>query len=203
MKFLKNQNQNQTFGVTKTSPKKNAFTLVELLTVIAIIAILMGLLFPTIGAVKESGRKTQAKNDTVQLANAIKNFYTEYGEYPDGLTGSPATLPVEVLEALMGTTAGATINPRRTVFIEVPDAKGRGEVRMGGYYEGKWLDPWGGEYRVAADSDYNNEISNPYTGAGDTTLRTGAIAFSLGKDKAGGSGAKESGTNKDDILSWY
>ena len=59
-----------------------AFTLVELLTVIAIIAILMGLLFPAIGAVKENGRRVQAKNDVMGIITAVKQYNTEYGKYP-------------------------------------------------------------------------------------------------------------------------
>ncbi|HEX5175388.1 MAG TPA: type II secretion system protein, partial [Chthoniobacteraceae bacterium] len=43
------------------------FTLIELLTVIAIIAILMGLLFPAVNAVKENAKKVQAKNDVTQI----------------------------------------------------------------------------------------------------------------------------------------
>ena len=49
-----------------------AFTLIELLTVIAIIAILMGLLFPAVNAVKENAKKVQAKNDVTQIVAAVK-----------------------------------------------------------------------------------------------------------------------------------
>jgi len=59
-----------------------AFTLIELLTVISIIAILMGILFPAISSVRESARKVSAKNDELNIVNAVKAYYTEYGKYP-------------------------------------------------------------------------------------------------------------------------
>src|SRR5471032_2661647 len=65
----------------KTS-KTNAFTLVELLTVIAIIAILMGLLFPALQIVKDQANKVKAKTDVVNTVAAVKQYYTEYGKYP-------------------------------------------------------------------------------------------------------------------------
>jgi prepilin-type N-terminal cleavage/methylation domain-containing protein len=73
----------------KTRPPlySRGFTLIELLTVIAIIAILMGLLFPAIASVREAARKTQAKNDAANIVAAVKAYYTEYGKYPD-LSGS-------------------------------------------------------------------------------------------------------------------
>src|SRR5438552_3035429 len=67
---------------TTSQPGAAAFTLVELLTVIAIIAILMGLLFPAIGIVKEQARKVQAKTDITNIVAAVKQYYTEYGKYP-------------------------------------------------------------------------------------------------------------------------
>src|SRR5438270_7854711 len=58
------------------------FTLIELLVVIVIIAILMGLAFPAFQAVQNQAKKTQAKNDLVQIVSAVNAFYTEYGKYP-------------------------------------------------------------------------------------------------------------------------
>ena len=52
----------------------NAFTLVELLVVIGIIAILMGLLFAGGRAVQQQAKRTQAKNDLAQIVTAINAF---------------------------------------------------------------------------------------------------------------------------------
>src|SRR5207248_9926739 len=68
----------------------NAFTLVELLVVIGIIAILMGLLFAGGRAVQEQAKRTQAKNDLAQIVTAINAFYTEYGRYPTAATSDAA-----------------------------------------------------------------------------------------------------------------
>jgi hypothetical protein len=70
---------------------------------------------------------------------------------------------------------------------------------------GRYFDPWSTNYVVRIDCDYNNQVGNPYTadtGAGPTTLSQGVIAWSLGKDGTGGSGAKNSGASDDDVISW-
>src|SRR5215210_3376797 len=60
----------------------SAFTLIELLTVIGIIAVLMTLLFPAVNAVKENARRMDAKNTCVQIVTAVKQYYQEYGKFP-------------------------------------------------------------------------------------------------------------------------
>src|SRR6476660_1533026 len=86
----------------------NAFTLIELLVVIAIIAILIGLLFPAFKAVQNQARQTQAKNDLTQIVNAVNAYYTEYGQYPLGITADttygPAT-NATLFRELRGCTA--------------------------------------------------------------------------------------------------
>ena len=59
-----------------------AFTLIELLTVIAIISILMSLLFPALNGGKEAARRAQAKQDIAGIIAAVKAYHTEYGKYP-------------------------------------------------------------------------------------------------------------------------
>src|ERR1017187_4964904 len=58
------------------------FTLVELLTVIAIIGILAALLLPVLSAVKTSAQKTKAKLEIGQIDTAIQGYDSAYGRFP-------------------------------------------------------------------------------------------------------------------------
>jgi len=202
---------------------KRAFTLIELLVVIAIIAILIGLLFPAFKAVQNQAKQTQAKNDLTQIVNAVNAFYTEYGRYPVaacspvndatfGPGGSPTTNETLFTE-LRGCTAItgscpaiASINTRQIVFISPPDVKNAASPRSGigtTTGTGRYFDPWGNNYVVRIDCDYNNQVVNPYSSnAGANPLQLGVVAWSLGLDGAGGSGDKNAGTAADDVNSW-
>ncbi len=200
--------------MTLRSHKKTAFTLIELLTVIAIISVLMGLLFPAVTGAQQSAKKAQAKNDLVNITNAIKMFYTEYGRYPDvGAAGSDtlitsASKNAELMDILRGTETGASKkNPRGIVFLDAPSAKRVGNNRdLGGIVDraggqhpvGTFVDPWGHPYEIAFDNNYDNNLSNQYSNAGASTLRSSAIAWSIGKDKKKQSDFKGS----DDVISW-
>src|SRR5947207_8966387 len=59
-----------------------AFTLIEMIVVILIIATLAALFMGAATGVFDRARRTQAKNDVTQLVTAINAFYTEYGRYP-------------------------------------------------------------------------------------------------------------------------
>lgn len=59
-----------------------AFTLIELITVIAIIAILMGLLFPAMSGARESARRGQAATVLKGIVNAAKSYSNDYGKFP-------------------------------------------------------------------------------------------------------------------------
>jgi type II secretory pathway pseudopilin PulG len=201
----------------------------ELLVVISIIAILAGLALPVLNGVFERAKKTQAKNDLVQMVTAVNAYYTEYGKYP--LPGAATSVPddywitdttiADLFNVLRATgfgwdsTTGANLNPRRVVFMHVPSArdpaKPRGGICPSGANAGKFYDPWGNTYRLRIDWDYDNSLVNPYTtGAGTSPLSFGVIAYSIGRDnksdadnntgKYRAAGQKSNGD--DDVLSW-
>lgn len=191
-----------------------AFTLIELLVVVLIIAVLMGLAFPVYQGVQNQAKKLQARNDVVQIVTAVNAFYTEYGKYPLATTDTvygPATRSNAALFNELRATAAQTQNPRQIVFISPPDARDPVRPRSGigtTVGAGQFFDPWGTAYHVEIDGNYNNQIDvNPYSAnAGSSPLQTGVIAWSFGKDGASQSTSapsdKNTGTNKDDIISW-
>lgn len=180
---------------TVSTPHRAGFTLVELLTVIAIIGVLMGLLFPVIGSVQENARKLQAKNDIGQVGVAIKAFVTEYGRFPFS-NGSADVDYGEDNNTLIAALVGSDTqeNPRRLSFLDPPIAKGpQGNKKYGGVspQNGKFYDPWGHALRFRYDGNYDQIVTEP---GGMTTLRKDFIGWSVGRD------GKDN--TRDDVKTW-
>lgn len=133
---------------TPKSKKSAAFTLVELLVVISIVAILAGLSFPAVSGAMDSAKKTQAKSNAVQIAAAVTAYEMEYGKLPT-FTGS--TVDTNLVGIL------TTNNSRGIVFLEAQAwKKGKGGTNSVGY-----CDPWDSTkpYAIALDTDYDNKVA--------------------------------------------
>jgi prepilin-type N-terminal cleavage/methylation domain-containing protein len=61
---------------------RSAFTLVELLAVIAIIGVLIGLLLPAVQAAREAARQSQCSSNLKQIGIAFHNHHDAYGSLP-------------------------------------------------------------------------------------------------------------------------
>jgi len=82
---------------------RRAFTLVELLVVIAIIAILVALLLPAINAAREAARRNQCINKLRQLSIAVNNYESAVQRYP---------LATDSTQSLLVTVPGSTGTPQ-------------------------------------------------------------------------------------------
>ena len=67
---------------------RHAFTIVELLVVVAIIGLLVGLLVPAVQAAREAARRSQCQNNLKQLGLAIHNHHSALGRLPTGGQGT-------------------------------------------------------------------------------------------------------------------
>jgi len=141
--------------------KRSAFTLIELLVVIAIIVVLAGLGFSGVQGAMDSGRRAQARNDVHQVAAAVKAYQLEFGRLPE--SGN----------VISSVTGG---NPKKIVFLEAKQAK-NGKGGLVGTT--RLVDPWGKDYVVLLDEDYDNRVS--YDGQEHLTT---VVVYSQG-DKRG------------------
>lgn len=85
---------------------KRAFTIVELLTVMAVIAMLLGLLVPALNKVRLHAKtvKQRAQNHSIEVA--LEMYKNEQGDYPPSSTYDPCDVPyngaLKLAEAMVG-----------------------------------------------------------------------------------------------------
>lgn len=185
-------------------PKARAFTLIELLIVITIIAILAAVLVPVLNNVKANALKVTAKNDCTQITQAINTFRMEYGRFPlaNASTNDPDPIKTDaafmsVLLAKEQAGAGSSaLNSRGIVLFE-----GKAQSRPGTHgvdAAGNLYDPWGNLYEIRMDGNYDNKVDSFVPG--QDAIRKTVIARSAGPDKVFEKGEEKK--KADDVKSW-
>ena len=111
----------------------HAFTLVELLVVIGIIAILAAVTLQVGGAVINSAKRAKAANTATQIQTACLGYYTEYSIYPvptgttgDYVIGDSSSTDETSWGALIESLCGnlSPYKPGNAVSATVPNSRG-------------------------------------------------------------------------------
>lgn len=170
-----------------------AFTLIELLTVIAIIGILAGITFGVVRGVKERSNSSKAKAELAVLAQALESYKRQYGDYP--WTGSKTQANAVVsskidkdhAQAQLLNALSGKIGPKLDLingksFIDLgkfklettdfPNPSDLSQTTMSDLVANSFLDPWGRRYRY-----YYKSTASPATWTNPSY-----VIFSVGPD---------------------
>jgi prepilin-type N-terminal cleavage/methylation domain-containing protein len=154
---------------------RRAFTLIELIAAMAIVAILAGLIAAAIPRVIQSARREKAMAQAHGLVQALKAYRNVYGRWPGQTQGELDRTYADDHATLL---LALTNNPRRIVFLDAPEAISAA---------GCCLDPWGRPFVIAMDEDGDGDTQLAATRAGAalavTAADTAAVA-SWGPDPA-------------------
>jgi type II secretion system protein G len=135
---------------------KGAFTLIELLIVMAIIAILASLVLAAAGSVQKKGARSRAEGEIKAVEAALESYKSDNGDYPSNSLPGSAVL----ITALMPTN-------RTKVYFEF---KSKYTNAQG------WIDPFGFNYNYIYTNGAPNNGSNNYdlwsTAGGSTNTNT-------------------------------
>ena len=122
-----------------------AFTLLEVMLVIGIIAILAGLLFPVIIGVRARAKEKQAMAETRTILMAIKAYRQEYGKWPAQIQAAQDMTYIVsnycVIKPLLGSN-WSNFNPKNKIFLNLQVNTNNPD------YKGNYLDPWGIPYVI-------------------------------------------------------
>jgi prepilin-type N-terminal cleavage/methylation domain-containing protein len=110
---------------------KQAFTLIEMLVVIAVMATLAALIFPVIKGVNAAKVRSRTRAEMAQIITAIENYQAKLGHYPPDNVTNPATGGVNPFINLLYYELSGTTN--QTVpgsgFTTYTTLDGRSQVR--------------------------------------------------------------------------
>ena len=201
---------------THRLPASRAFTLIELLITITIIAILASLTAAGIVNVIDQGNRLKVRAFAMDLKSGIENFQTEYNRYPtdSNVAGSngedaPELLTdgsnslVDVIMGIPPSSSGTTdMNPKRISFSSFPPANNGRHGLVGAARPFKLADMYGQPYHILLDTNGDNQVKNPDVSNTDPRISTNQAAYLVTKVAVYSSGKDLIPRTSDDITSW-
>ena len=170
--------------IRKRDGKREGFTLVEMLVVVAIIAILASILVPTVGGGLKSAKKRRADVECQSIATAVQQFHSDFRYMPWGKYNDKKKMgddqwadSTEEQKDVMSFLQGSNVLGK--AYLEVPEGKG----------DGVFYDPWGQAYVIGMDRNGDGQLK--WNGK---TFKLSVMVYSYGPDGKDGT--------KDDILSF-
>ena len=150
MKLAMKANRNASVG--------RAFTLLELLIVMSIIAILASAGLKVGGAAKRGVRNSQAHNDCLILVNSLSQYRSLEMPFPKGWDGGQLTKGA-FLSALLGKRS--EWNRTSTPYFNTGRVKN--DPRAHGYIVtlNQFNDPWGNPYQIHLDTEEEGSLTLP------------------------------------------
>ena len=165
--------------------ERGGFTLVEMLVVVAIIAILASILVPSVNSGLKSAKKRRAEVECQSIETAVRQFQSDFRYMPWGAYNEKKKMGEDkwaedaanqknVMSFLQGS------NVLQKAYLEVPDS---------GKDDGVFYDPWGQPYVIGMDRNGDGQLK--WNGK---TYKLAVMVYSYGPDGKDGT--------KDDILSF-
>jgi general secretion pathway protein G len=180
-----------------TDQRRAAFTLIEMLAVMAIIAILVGIVIGGTTFVREKQKSNLAKVQIALLAKAIDEYHADNGKYPPTENVTSASAPDGT-----GTSSilfeylfyNGSVDPQKKIYLPELDPESR---------KLKWTkkpasagtiitDPWGNEFC------YRSKVDDGGTDNADT-INPDFDLWSMGKDGETDPDTESDASNLDDI----
>lgn len=175
----------------------NGFTLVELLVVMAVLAILTGIMIPVIGSMVRKAVDSRTENTCFRLKSSISSYFTDYRRFPvrvsDRNLDSPFFSDHSLMDALLSAESESGpegLNPKRIAYFTGKQARSAGSgryhsgVKLSEGGAGELWDPLSEYYRIGLDLDNNNRIFSPSWFSETSKELSGTVfVWSGGRDK--------------------
>jgi len=94
--------------LTFTSMKNKGFTLIEILIVVAIIAILASVVLVGLGPTQQAARDSRRVSDVREVQNGLELFYNKCGYYPGSINSGACATALPAAATCNGISAGNT-----------------------------------------------------------------------------------------------